>query len=141
LRLARNIGFGSCWSCDINQASVDAARADGFANTHCMPSPEFLAMILPTLSGTITFWLDAHPCVKPMDITLQTVPLLAELAAIREHANDGPHTILIDDMRVISFEHQTLLHGEIRRLWPTCEFRLWEDDLAPDDILAVSLKP
>jgi hypothetical protein len=139
LRLARDLGFISCWSCDINQASVDAAHADGFSNVFCLSSPRFLAQVLPSLAGGITFWLDAHPFLEPMDITQPSVPLLAELMAIHLCASDGPHTILIDDLRVISKVGQGLLFERLCRLWPTMEWRMLADDLAPDDILAVRL--
>jgi FkbM family methyltransferase len=141
LRLAQDIGFDSYWSCDINQGYVDAAKGEGFANVFCSSSPEFLAKVLPDIIGDITFWLDAHTCTKPMDITADNVPLLKELMAIKGFAHTGSHVIMIDDLRAVTHGHQRLLKTEIARLWPTAGCIYHDDYLSKDDILVIVLRP
>ena len=137
--LARDLGFQSIYTMDIEKKYVDAAKAKGY-NAYCGDSPDILAKILPGIEGPITFWLDAHPFAKPMDIFQTRFPLMRELRAIRKHANAEEHVILMDDMRILGdWEKELLLYG-MELLWPHAELRWHGDRYCKDDILCCDLR-
>ena len=139
LELARSVGFRSFYSCDTDPRCVKMGLDRGFDNVRLASSPNFLRQVLPGLSGSVTFWLDAHPNLNPMDLNDVRVPLFDELAAIHDCANAGQHTILIDDLRTLSEADAALLVEVVRLYWPDAVIAYHDDDLAERDILSVQV--
>ena len=138
--LARQLGFQMIHTIDLCQSYVDAAKAKGYHAAYCGDSPDVLAKILPVIDGPITFWLDAHPFERPLDIFHTRFPLMRELRAIHQYANDAKHVLLMDDMRVMNaWEKQLLLHG-LQLLWPDGVVRWHGDRYCDDDILCYDLR-
>lgn len=137
---ARDLGFQAIHTMDVDKKHVDAARAKGYENVYQGDSPDVLAKILPDIEGPITFWLDAHPFERPLDIFHTRFPLMRELRTIREHVREGGHVLLMDDMRVVGeWEKALLMHG-LKLLWPHAELG-WEGDrYCDDDILVCDLR-
>jgi len=63
-------------------------------------SDEALQELLPTLSGAVTFWLDAHYSGVGTHMGRQISPIEMELAAIGAHLNTiASCVIMVDDVR------------------------------------------
>ena len=139
LALARSVGFRDFYSCDTDERCVKMGLERGFSNVWLASSPDFLRDVLPGIDGNITFWLDSHPNVNPMDLNDARVPLLADLEVIHEYANSGQHTILIDDLRTLSESDAALLLEVVRLYWPAAVIAYHDDDLAERDILSVQV--
>ncbi|MFA7177600.1 MAG: hypothetical protein WC114_10155 [Smithellaceae bacterium] len=137
--LARELGFQTIHTIDIEPKHVDAAKAKGY-NAYCGDSPAVLAKILPGIEGQITFWLDAHPFVKPMDIFHTHFPLMRELRSIKKYADPEKHVLLMDDMRIVPDLEKELLLDWLDMLWPDGVVRWHGDRYCDDDILCCDLR-
>lgn len=140
VRIALDCGFKQVHSVDIDKTLADAQRNNygSKANMHFYAgsSGDLLPIILPKITGRITFWLDAHP--PGMPLLMSATPLMAEIAAIKVHteklSGDSLPIILIDDMRIFSTEDKDKLREAIAACFKGA-FSFEDNGVAPDDIL------
>jgi len=108
---------------------------------HRGDSREFLRDFLPHLTTRATFWLDSHYCGAEGG-QIDDVPLLAELALIREHLL-RIHHILIDDVRLMGTPDLPVRFKEVRRalrrINPDYQMKLIDSPEFHKDILVATL--
>lgn len=106
-RAAKDAGFKKVVTIELQDYlyEISKAKSAGYdIQFEKGDSIEVLKKVLPTIEGSITFWLDAHidggnyvPGITP---EIRPCPLYEELDLIKNlERND--HTILIDDMRIL----------------------------------------
>lgn len=112
IKTAIDMGFDPVISCDINQSWLAhcASRfvSDAYRNRfslHAGASHVALPPMCREAEGPTLFFLDAHlPEMYGMasPSSLEVMPVLAELAAIRQNKAEFEHDVIIcDDMRII----------------------------------------
>lgn len=108
---ALEVGFERVYSCDICAEFVERCRsrfAGGESVTvYELDSIAFLNTVLPTLSGSTLFWLDAHfPHVfglEALEGSVGRFPLATELDSISRLKRDVHLDVIVaDDLRVIA---------------------------------------
>jgi hypothetical protein len=127
--------FHSLWSCEIEPALADAARAqfrdDPRVNIVTARSETFLERVCGELppGEPILFWLDAHFPGADHGIRAYgdegdprvRLPLRQELEIIARHRKGGRDVVLCDDLRI--YKEGPFMHGnlpeDMRALCPT----------------------
>jgi len=106
VQIAYDSGFTSVYSCDIDNNHVNNARSKfPHAKIFSGDSITFLKDVLPSLTGTTLFWLDAHfPEFYgiPYEDTGWKMPLFTELELIKQTKVGYQHDVIMcDDIRVM----------------------------------------
>jgi hypothetical protein len=128
------LGYGEIYSCDINENSVTSAKnklADFECKSqiHNLRSIDFLNLILPTLDGKATFWLDAHGWGGD-------VALFDELKTIKKFDHCNNATILIDDIQLFFKDKIEEIKNEISTINPDYIFEFANlHESGKDDVL------
>lgn len=116
------IMFDHVWSCDIDEALINAARLRlkdySGVRLSVEHSPDFLRRIKPEVELPAMYWLDAHWCGGPVK-PIRECPLLDELKAITSlRGEHGFSVILIDDIELIEAPPPP---PHDRMQWPTMD--------------------
>ncbi len=104
LLVAKEIGFGRLYSCDVKEDHVTEVRKRiPSADVRLSKSVDFLRNVILELKGPTLFWLDAHyPKHYGMhDLDGPKNPLKEELVALAAKSGIEGDVILADDIRVI----------------------------------------
>ena len=123
----------------VRNVTAHYARYLDRVHGHAGDSAEVLAKLLPTISGPITFWLDAHPPHARMTFYGSAYPLVRELAAIKEYASHSAHIILIDDLRTYDAKNICEMEARLKEYWPACKISR-EDGYVDNDVLVCDLR-
>lgn len=103
IAVARYYGFSRIYSCDIDPAAIDKAKARFLENSVLLnlgDSRQFISDMAASLEGPNLFWLDAHfPDHSAGDVG--EFPLPEELRSLSRRRAIAKDIIVCDDMRCI----------------------------------------
>jgi hypothetical protein len=124
---------------DMARAASIKFKNDTRVHIYAGSSDVMLNRILPTITGPVTFWLDAHPIVNPL--TLAMTPVAGELEAIRKQLPRlQVHAVLIDDMRVFPANDVLWMENRLKEIFPTYEIYREPSRHSGTDILVACAK-